>query len=44
MLSELTKNPAKSMNGMMRTGVNVTASYLSENDAEIIKEYPELAL
>ena len=44
MLSVDTKNPAKSMNGMISTGVRVTASYLSENDAEIIREYSELAL
>ena len=32
MLSELTKKPAKSMNGMIRTGVKVTASCLSEKE------------
>jgi len=30
MFSWFTKNPAKSMKGMIRTGVKVTASYLSE--------------
>jgi len=29
------------MNGMIRTGVRVTASYLSEKKVPIIKEYPE---
>jgi len=29
---------------MIRTGVNVTANYLSLNEALIIKEYPLLAL
>jgi len=43
-LSDETKKPAKSMNGMIKTGVSVTASYLSENDAEMMSEYPELAL
>lgn len=35
---EATKKPANSMNGMINTGVNVTASYLSLNDELIIKE------
>jgi len=39
-----TKNPAKSMNGIISTGVRVTASYLSEKLAEMINEYPLLAL
>ena len=43
-MSELTKKPAKSMNGIMRTGVKVTANCLSEKEAEMIREYPELAL
>ncbi len=38
MLSVDTKKPAKSINGMINTGVSVTASYLSENEAEIISE------
>lgn len=44
MLAVDTKNPAKSMNGMISTGVSVTASYLSEKLQEMIKEYPLLAL
>lgn len=38
MLSEATKKPAKSIKGMMRTGVRVTASYLSEKEAEMMRE------
>jgi len=38
MLSALTKKPAKSMKGMMRTGVSVTASCLSEKEAEMMRE------
>lgn len=41
---EDTKNPAKSMNGMISTGVKVTASYLSENDELMIIEQPLEAL
>ena len=33
-----TKKPAKSMKGMIRTGVKVTASCLSLNEALIIRE------
>lgn len=44
MLSEDTKKPAKSMNGIIKTGVSVTASCLSEKDAEMISEYPLEAL
>jgi hypothetical protein len=33
-----TKKPAKSINGIISTGVRVTASYLSENDELIIIE------
>jgi effector-binding domain-containing protein len=39
-----TKNPAKSINGIIRTGVSVTASCLSENIVPIIKAYPDDAL
>ena len=39
-----TKKPAKSMNGIISTGVRVTANYLSEKLAEMISEYPLLAL
>lgn len=39
MLSWLTKNPANSMKGMMRTGVRVTASYLSEKRVLITNAY-----
>lgn len=35
---EATKNPAKSMKGIIRTGVRVTASYLSLNEELIISE------
>ena len=44
MLSEDTKKPAKSINGMIKTGVRVTASCLSEKEAEMIREYPLEAL
>jgi hypothetical protein len=37
MLSWLTKNPANNMKGIIRTGVRVTASYLSEKIDEIIR-------
>ena len=44
MLFWFTKNPAKSMKGMIKTGVSVTASYLSEKHVPMIKAYPEAAL
>ena len=44
MLFWFTKNPAKSIKGIIRTGVSVTASYLSENIVPIIKAYPDDAL
>ena len=34
-LEEATKKPANNMNGMINTGVSVTASCLSEKPAEI---------
>ena len=37
MLLWFTKKPAKSMNGMISIGVNVTASCLSEKRVEMIK-------
>jgi hypothetical protein len=40
----LTKNPAKSINGIIRTGVRVTANCLSENIVPIINAYPDEAL
>ena len=43
MLSWLTKKPAKSMNGMMRTGVRATANCLSEKIVLIISEYDPAA-
>ena len=39
-----TKNPAKSVNGMIRTGVNVTATCLSAKRVPITKAYPAAAL
>ena len=44
MLFWFTKNPAKSIKGIIRTGVSVTASCLSENIVPIIKAYPDDAL
>ena len=41
---EATKKPAKSMKGMISTGVSVTASYLSLNEELIISEQPLDAL
>ena len=38
MLSWLTKNPAKSIKGIMRTGVRVTANYLSEKVVLMMSE------
>jgi hypothetical protein len=35
---EATKKPAKSMKGIISTGVSVTASYLSLNEELIIRE------
>jgi len=37
-LLEATKKPAKSMKGMIKTGVSVTATYLLLNDELIISE------
>jgi hypothetical protein len=34
-----TKKPAKSMNGMIRIGVRVTANCLSEKRVEMIRAY-----
>ena len=36
-----TKKPANNMNGIMSTGVNVTANCLSLNEAEMMSEYPD---
>ena len=40
----MTKNPAKSMKGIISTGVRVTASYLSEKMVPKMSAYPPLAL
>lgn len=39
MLSWFTKKPAKSMNGIIRIGVKVTANCLSANNVEMINAY-----
>jgi len=41
---EATKKPAKSIKGMIKTGVSVTASYLSLKDELMMREYPLDAL
>ena len=41
MLFWLPKNPAKRINGTIRTGVSVTTSCLSEKDVPIIITYPD---
>lgn len=44
MLSWFTKKPANSMNGIIKTGVNVTANYLSAKRVDIIRAYEPAAL
>ena len=44
MLSWLTKNPAKSMNGMITIGVNDTATYLFDTAEPISKPLPPPAM
>ena len=44
MFSWFTKNPANNMNGMINTGVRVTANYLSAKMVPKMRAYPDDAL